>query len=107
VTSVSATSPTLTTQPETPQHRKLVDAAQKFEAIFLQQMMKPFANKEEDGDNEPDQTAGGSTYQDMGVESMASAIARGGGFGIARSVVASVERQAHGQLENQKQATQP
>lgn len=80
--------------PDPAQHRKLVDAAHQFEAIFLQQMMKPFAADKEDGDGDPD-TAGADTYQSLGVESMARAISQAGGLGIASSVVASVERQAH------------
>lgn len=88
------------------QHRKLTDAAQQFEAIFLQQMMKPFsAEKDDDSeDSDKEDDAGGAgKYQSMGVESMAKAISAAGGLGIARSVVASVEHQAQGNLSRGKE----
>jgi flagellar protein FlgJ len=91
--------------PDELQHRKLTDAAQQFEAMFLQQMMKPFsADKEDDSDSgdKDDDVGGAGTYQSMGVESMAKAISAAGGLGIARSVVASVERQAHGNLSREE-----
>ncbi|MEO6924416.1 MAG: rod-binding protein, partial [Bryocella sp.] len=89
---VTSTAPTTT--PDAVQHRKLVDAAHQFEAIFLQQMMKPFAADKEDSKSDDD-ADGNDTYKSMGVESMARAISQAGGLGIASSVIASVERQAH------------
>jgi Rod binding domain-containing protein len=84
-------------------HRKLTAAAQQFEAMFLQQMMKPFREKAGgDSDDGSSDSGGSSTYQSLGVESMAQAISAAGGFGIARSIVASVERQASENLSSGK-----
>lgn len=98
VSSQQAVAAQSATTPDTAQHRKLVDAAHQFEAIFLQQMMKPFAADKDKEDGDEDSDSGGSgTYQSLGVESMARAISQAGGLGIASSIVASVERQAHSQ----------
>jgi len=48
----------------TAEHRKLVDAAQQFEGMLLQEMLKPMREH---------------------------AISKGGGFGVAKKVVAQVE----------------
>ena len=75
--------------------------------MFLEQMMKPFSGEDDDSkDTDAEQAAGSGTYQSLGVESMASAISRAGGFGIAKSVVASIERQSAGQLEAKENAIQ-
>ena len=76
------------------QHRKLTDAAQQFEGMFLQQLLKPLSAKE-DGEQDEDAGSGGSTYQSLGVEAMAKAVAAGGGMGIAKSVVKQVELEQH------------
>ena len=77
-------------------HKRLVDAAQQFEAMFLQQLMKPFQGSDQiGGDVDGDGSAGvqGGTMQGLATESMARAIASAGGLGVARQVVAQVERE--------------
>jgi flagellar protein FlgJ len=100
---ISANAAAAETTTQATDHRKLTAAAQQFEAMFLEQMMKPFSGQDEDDkDAGEDQAAGSGTYQSLGVESMATAISRAGGFGIARSVVASIERQQGRQVVDQK-----
>jgi flagellar protein FlgJ len=79
------------TTPDTAQHRRLVDAAQQFEGLFLQQMLKPM---NEIGKDDPDANPDGgdnSTMQSYGTEAVAKAISAAGGLGIAREVVAKLE----------------
>ncbi len=80
-------------------HRKLADAAQQFEGMFLQQMLKPLSTMgkdDADDDKGDDDKAGDvSTYQSLGVEAMAKAISAAGGLGIAKNIVASVEKESH------------
>jgi len=81
------------------QHRKLVDAAQQFEGMLLQEMLKPMKEHgfcQGDGDDPGDDkdNAGGGfadTLSSFGTESIATAIAKGGGLGIAKRVVEQVE----------------
>jgi Rod binding domain-containing protein len=68
---------------------KLTDAAQQFEALFLQQLLKPL--QEEAKDNGEEKSPGSDTMSSYGTEAMAGAIAKGGGMGIARQIVAKVE----------------
>jgi len=95
------------TSPEALQHRKLTDAAQQFEGMFLQQMLKPMGKDDGADSDEGDDAAGdGSTYQSLGVEAMAKAVSAAGGFGIARSIVSSVEKESRQKLESAGKAKQ-
>lgn len=88
---------TTETQAGAQQHAKLVDAAQQFEAIFLGEMLKPMQSKDGgwDGDSSSGESNGsGGTLASYGVESVARAIAKAGGLGIARQVVEKVSHQA-------------
>ena len=80
-------------------HRKLADAAQQFEGMFLQQLLKPLSTmgKDDTDDDKGDEDKAGdvSTYQSLGVEAMAKAISAAGGLGIAKNIVASVEKESH------------
>ena len=84
-------------QNEAQRHAKLADAAQQFEASLLQELLKPMQNGQSslDGDEKSDDSAS-DTIGSFGAEAMAKAIAKGGGFGIARQIVAKVA------LEGQK-----
>jgi len=86
------------------QHRKLTDAAQQFEGMFLQQILKPMSTmgKEDgsDSDDGDDQAEDCSGYQSLGVESLARAISAAGGLGIARNIVSSVEKESRQKLES-------
>ena len=86
------------------EHRKLTEAAQQFEGMLLQEMLKPmkehgFCEKGTRGcsDGKEDGSGFGDTLSSYGTEAMATAIAKGGGLGIAKRVVAQVEgeKQAH------------
>ena len=74
----AATAGGSTTSADAVQHRKLTDAAQQFEGMFLQQMLKPMSTmSKEDGDDsdDGDDKAGDtSTYQSLSVEALAKAI---------------------------------
>lgn len=99
--SLTATAPAAATQ-----HHKLIDAAQQFEGMLLQELLKPMKEHgfcEEDSQDATCNKDGGSGFADtlssFGTESMATAIAKGGGLGIAKRVVAQVEGESS--LRNQ------
>jgi peptidoglycan hydrolase FlgJ len=69
----------------------LVDAAQQFEALMLQELLKPMSsteNKWDTGEQEGDKSM--DTMTSYGTEAVAKAIAKGGGLGIAKKVVEQV-----------------
>jgi flagellar protein FlgJ len=77
-------------------HRKLTDAAQQFEGMLLQEMLKPmkehgFCQEEGEDDNKEEGSGFGDTLSSYGTEAVATAIAKGGGLGIAKRVVEQVE----------------
>src|ERR1019366_9419678 len=87
-----------TSQAAATQHHKLTDAAQQFEGMLLQELLKPMKEHgfcQGDGENSTDGTDEGSGFADtlssFGTEAMATAIAKGGGLGIAKQVVKQVE----------------
>jgi Rod binding domain-containing protein len=109
--------PPSTPQPPSPsassaQHRKLVDAAQQFEGMLLQEMLKPmkehgFCQGDSDDPGDDKDNAGGGfadTLSSFGTESMATAIAKGGGLGIAKRVVEQVEGEKSSHQEAAKAA---
>ena len=80
-------------------HLKLQDAAEKFEGMMLQELLKPmqegkdgsfggygggFGTSDEDRDDSLD------TISSFGTEAIANAIAKAGGFGIAKQVLREV-----------------
>ncbi|NYF80157.1 hypothetical protein [Granulicella arctica] len=73
-------------------HARLVDAAQQFEGMLLQEMLKGIqSGKEELGSGESDSgDDSGDTLRSFGTEAVATAIAKGGGVGIARQIVQKV-----------------
>jgi len=77
-----------------PQQAKLVSAAQAFEAMMLNEMLKPlhFGAGVDAGGEE---SAGGAsdTIRGMGTDALGKALASHGGLGIARKVVAEVTRE--------------
>ncbi len=100
-----------TVSPDALKHHKLTDAAQQFEGMFLQQMLKPLStmSKEDgsDADDGDDKDGDSSSYQSLGIEAMAKAISAAGGLGIARNIVSSVEKESHGKLEAAEKVRQP
>jgi flagellar protein FlgJ len=78
---------------------KLTDAAQQFEAMMLQEMLKPMRGGQDSwgGDEKSDDSDSASdTISSFGTEAFAKAISKGGGFGIAKQVVSQVK------MEHQK-----
>jgi Rod binding domain-containing protein len=85
----------------TAQHRKLVEAAQQFEGMLMQEMLKPMREHgfgQQDSDDKEEGSGFADTLSSFGTETMATAIAKSGGLGIAKRVVAQVEAEntAHG-----------
>jgi len=78
---------------ETPEHRKLKEAAQQFEGMLLQEMLKPMREHgfAQDDDAKEDGSGFADTLTSFGTESVATAIAKGGGLGIAKRVIEQVE----------------
>ncbi len=79
-------------------HRKLIDAAQQFEGMLLQEMLKPmkehgFCQREGEDAGAGKDTGGGfaDTLNSFGTDTLATAIAKSGGLGIAKRVVKQVE----------------
>ena len=77
-----------------PQQAKLVNAAQSFEAMMLNEMMKPlhFGNGVDEGGDESGEGAAG-TIRGMGTETLSKALSAHGGLGIAQKIVAEVTRE--------------
>ena len=77
---------------------KLADAAQQFEAMMLQEMLKPMRGGKDSwgGDDKSDSDSASDTISSFGTEAFAKAISKGGGFGIAKQVISQVK------LEHQK-----
>jgi flagellar protein FlgJ len=70
---------------------KLVDAAQQFEAMLMQEMLKPMqAGQDSWGGEQQNDDAAADTVSSFGTEAVAKAIAKGGGLGIAKQVIQKV-----------------
>ncbi len=69
---------------------KLTDGAHQFEAMMLQQMLKPLKFGDAPGANEDEEAGANGTLQSYGTEALARAIAGQGGFGIARKIIQQV-----------------
>ncbi|QNI35433.1 hypothetical protein [Edaphobacter albus] len=72
--------------------RKLVDAAQQFEGMLLQELLKPMRSNDEQNywSGNTDADSGADTINSFGVEAVATAISKSGGLGIARKVIQQV-----------------
>jgi peptidoglycan hydrolase FlgJ len=82
---------------------KLADGAHQFEAMMLQQMLKPLKFGTAPGDSADDE-AEGSALQGYGTEALAKSIASAGGFGIAKQIIRQVtaEDQSKGSAKGSK-----
>jgi flagellar protein FlgJ len=70
---------------------KLVDAAQQFEATMLQELLKPMQRGQDSwGGEEKSDDSASDTISSFGTETIANAISKGGGFGIAKQIVSKV-----------------
>lgn len=72
---------------------KLADAAQQFEAMMMQELLKPFSGGQDNGFGGQDGDAGANTMSSFGTEAMAKAIAKSGGLGIAKQVIRQVTQE--------------
>jgi flagellar protein FlgJ len=95
IAGLSAAHTGITPSADAVQHRKLTDAAQQFEGMLLQEMLKPmkehgFAQEQADDSSEAG-SGFGDTLSSYGSETLATAIAKSGGLGIAKRVVEQVE----------------
>jgi len=78
---------------EQQRHAKLVDAAQKFEGMLLQEILKPMQKSQDAGfgeDPDSDRDSSLDTMSSFGTEAVADAIAKSGGLGIAKQVLRKV-----------------
>jgi peptidoglycan hydrolase FlgJ len=75
------------------QKAKLVDAAQQFEAMLMQEMLKPMRKGEDSWDSDKDNDSASDTISSFGTEAVAKAISKGGGLGIAKQVVRQVTQE--------------
>ena len=73
---------------------KLEDAAQQFEAMLLQELLKPMRSSEDDLSGEKSADGSFDTISSFGTESVAKAISKSGGLGIAKQVVHQLSLQA-------------
>jgi peptidoglycan hydrolase FlgJ len=75
------------------QNAKLVDAAQQFEAMMMQEMLKPMRKGEDSWEGEKDDDSASDTISSFGTEAVAKAISKGGGLGIAKQVIRQVTQE--------------
>lgn len=79
---------------EAQRRAKLADAAEQFEAMMMQELLKPFSASHDGwGGDAQDADAGADTMNSFGTEAVAKAIAKNGGLGIARQVIRQVTRE--------------
>lgn len=89
---------------------RLKPAAQEFEASLMQELLKPmekdplFSGSDDGGDGLMTGGSGTSAWGSLGAESLARALARDGGFGIAKKIMTEVAAQAK-QAQGGKAAT--
>jgi Rod binding domain-containing protein len=100
---------------------RLAKAAQQFEAMLLQEMLKPMRSGEDswggdggglDGSGNPDSSSNPMDFTDtmdtisgFGTEAVAAAIAKDGGFGIARQVIQQVTLEHQRDMEKKSRST--
>jgi Rod binding domain-containing protein len=82
---------------------KLADAAQQFEAMLWQEMLKPMRNGDGGWGDEEKSDSASDTITSFGTEAVAKAISQNGGLGIARQVVRQVSAEHERFKEERKQ----
>jgi flagellar protein FlgJ len=75
------------------QKAKLVDAAQQFEGMMMQEMLKPMRSWEDSWDEEKKNDSAGDTISSFGTEALAKAISKNGGLGIAKQIIRQVTQE--------------
>ncbi|MEO6816000.1 MAG: hypothetical protein ABI177_04810 [Edaphobacter sp.] len=85
---------------------KLAQAAEQFESMLLQEMLKPMRSGEDSwGGDEKSRDSSMDTISSFGTEAMATAIAKGGGLGIAKQVIRQVTLEHQRDVEKRGQGT--
>lgn len=86
---------------------KLIHAAQQFESMLLQEMLKPMRSGQDSwgGDAEQSSDSSMDTISSFGTEAVATAISKGGGLGIARQVIQQVARESQQDSKNTQHGT--
>jgi len=79
---------------ETRTPSKLTNAAEQFEAMLLQEMLKPMRSEKGSWTGEEQTDGAMDTINSFGTEAVAKAISRSGGLGIARQVISQVSTEA-------------
>ncbi len=75
---------------------RLVDGARQFEAMMLEQMLKPMHfGSSPDAAGDEDSHGSNDTLSGFGTEAVARALASGKGFGLARQIVRQVTAEHH------------
>src|SRR5215470_5390906 len=85
-------------------HSKLADAAQQFEAMLLQELLKPMRTEDGGWGDEEKSDSASDTITSFGTEAVAKAISQNGGLGIARQVVRQVSEE-HEKLKEERKST--
>jgi Rod binding domain-containing protein len=78
------------THGDTVRHTKLLHAAQQFEALMLNELLKPLGRSSAIGASEEDEEKN-NVLGSFGVEAMAGALAKSGALGFANRIVHSME----------------
>ena len=78
---------------------RLDKAAHQFEAMLLQELLKPLTSSQEDadGESEGDSLSGGSSsgpLQSFGTQAVAESLANTGALGFAKQIEASLQQRA-------------
>lgn len=86
---------------------KLASAAQQFESMLLQEMLKPMRSGQDSwgGDEEQGSDSSMDTISSFGTEAVATAISKGGGLGIAKQVIQQVTRENQRDVEKAHHGT--
>jgi Rod binding domain-containing protein len=80
-------------QADVERRSKLADAAQQFEAMLLQELLKPMRSGEDDLSGEKNEDSSFDTIASFGTESVAKAISKSGGLGIAKQVIQQLSQE--------------
>jgi len=82
-----ATNSEQTSAADSSRRAKLADAAQQFEAMMLQELLKPMRSSEDDLAGEKNDDSSFDTISSFGTEAVAKSISASGGLGIAKQVM--------------------
>jgi len=87
ISAISTNSTSIDSTADTQRQAKLTDAAQQFEGIFLQQILKPLQSDKSGWGDDDSSDSANDTFSSMGTEAVAKAISSKGGLGIAKQVI--------------------